>query len=281
MKVITLIENTSSNEHLNSEHGLSLYIETDDHKILFDTGKSDLFLLNAKKLQIDLKKIDTVIISHGHYDHIGGLIHFLKENQKATIYLKKAVFDFQYISIRANEKKQIGYSLDLLKYKHRFKFIENTNYSFDNLHIIPTINADYPLPKGNGILFKEKNETLFNDDFKHELVFAINSKNGIHLFSGCAHNGILNMVSAVKHALPNKPIKTIIGGFHLIDRNGNIEIETETDQELITIATELKRLTNGATYYTGHCTGTNAIKKLTTILEKDLQTLTTGKEIAL
>ena len=277
MKVTTLLENSSLNEHFVSEHGLSLYIKTEANTILFDTGKTDAFLKNAEKLNLNLKEVDTVIISHGHYDHIGGLIHFLNMNQKATVYLKRAVFDFQYVSIRTNEKKNIGYPTELLKYKNRCIFLENTTISFDNLHIIPTIHKIYTLPKGNNLLYKQNGKTLIKDDFEHELVFAINTTKGIHLFSGCAHNGILNMVSAVKSALPNSTIKTIMGGFHLVDTTPSME--TETDLELTAIARELKRLANGATYYTGHCTGQNASKKLAAIFKNHLQKLATGKEI--
>lgn len=78
MKITTLIENAHASGNLISEHGLSLYIETKKHKILFDTGQSNAFILNAEKLNIDLKQVDIVIISHGHYDHIGGLIHFFE-----------------------------------------------------------------------------------------------------------------------------------------------------------------------------------------------------------
>jgi len=277
MKIITLIENDSIDENLKSEHGLSIYIETEQHKILFDTGQSDLFLQNAKNLNIDLTEVDIVVISHGHYDHLGGLIPFLKYNQKAKVYLKKEMFDFQYFSIRKEKKKQIGYSDDLLKYNNRFVFVDNKHHFFDNLYFIADIDRNYPLPKGNKILFKETEGQLIRDDFNHELIFVINSLNGLYVFCGCAHNGILNTVSTVQRLLPDFAIHKVIGGFHLIEKNEFIE--TETDNEIVTIASELKQLSSGAAYYTGHCTGNHAFNLMSNILGQNLEKLTIGSKI--
>jgi len=80
MIIKTLVENTAVSKEYECEHGLSLYIETNKHKILFDLGKSDLFLKNAKRLNVDITEVDLVVISHGHYDHGGGLGAFLKTN---------------------------------------------------------------------------------------------------------------------------------------------------------------------------------------------------------
>ena len=82
MKIITLIENLTYKQGLVAEHGLSLYIESADKKILFDTGQSGLFMQNAKKLGINIEEIDSVILSHGHYDHTGGLYPFLQKNRE-------------------------------------------------------------------------------------------------------------------------------------------------------------------------------------------------------
>ena len=87
-----LIENTALSENFRKEHGLSLYLETDTHKILFDTGKSDQFLANAQALGIDLSEADTAVISHGHYDHTGGLNTFLNLNKKAPVYINRQAF---------------------------------------------------------------------------------------------------------------------------------------------------------------------------------------------
>ncbi len=90
MKITTLIENTKNDsEKLTSEHGLCLHIEKDGKKILFDTGRTDNFIINANRLGISLKDVDVVVLSHGHGDHGGGLIPFFKVNNNAKVYMKK------------------------------------------------------------------------------------------------------------------------------------------------------------------------------------------------
>ena len=82
MRIVTLIENLVYKQGLTAEHGLSFYIETENRKILFDTGQSALFMQNAKTMDIDIREIDIVVVSHGHYDHTGGLHAFLLENKR-------------------------------------------------------------------------------------------------------------------------------------------------------------------------------------------------------
>ena len=90
MKLTAFSENTSVSESLEREHGLSVYIETADHHILFDTGAGCIFKSNAEKLGVDLSKVDLLVISHGHYDHGGGLRTFLEVNSHAKIFLHKS-----------------------------------------------------------------------------------------------------------------------------------------------------------------------------------------------
>lgn len=93
MLIKTLVENTSISKDFGSEHGLSLYIETKKHKILFDVGASELFLKNAKKLDVSIADVDFLVISHGHYDHGGGLKSFLHENTKVEVFLHRLAFE--------------------------------------------------------------------------------------------------------------------------------------------------------------------------------------------
>ena len=102
MRIITLVENTCGNPDCIAEHGLSLYIETEKHKLLLDTGQTDAVVKNAAVLGIDLSEVDTVILSHGHYDHSGGIIPFSKINSHAKIYMqRKASGDYFIIFIVA------------------------------------------------------------------------------------------------------------------------------------------------------------------------------------
>ena len=92
IKITTLVENSVYGKGLQGEHGLSLLVDTGGHRLLFDTGASDLFIRNARMLGIDLKDVDFLVLSHGHRDHTGGLHHFLQVNQKAEVVCKKELF---------------------------------------------------------------------------------------------------------------------------------------------------------------------------------------------
>jgi len=122
MKIITLAENTSVSEAFRSEHGLSLYIETETHKLLFDVGASSLFAENAEKLGIDLSEVDVLVISHGHYDHGGGLKKFLELNDKAAIYINRKAFENHY-SKRDQGEAYIGLDQELF-FNNRFVFLD-------------------------------------------------------------------------------------------------------------------------------------------------------------
>ena len=143
MLIKTLVENTSISKDFGSEHGLSLYVETKKHKILFDVGASDLFLQNAKKLNVNIADVDFLVISHGHYDHGGGLKTFLKENTKAEVFLHRLAFEKHY-AIRPNDELEfVGLDEDLKQNKQiiltsdRF-FINSGIQVFSNICLLYT-----------------------------------------------------------------------------------------------------------------------------------------------
>ena len=275
MKLVTLTDNRTHAPELKTEHGLSVYIETEQHKILFDTGQSGLFVENAEQLGVDLKAVDMAIISHGHYDHIGGLPHFIQLNPDAPIIMKREVFDTPYQSIKAGKVKQIGPSDELKQQMDRFTFPREVITSIDNIHIIQQIDTPYPRPKGNQLLYKTEAGESVHDDFQHELLLVIENEGKLVVFTGCAHHGVLNMIHTAKQHFPNEPIQLVFGGFHLISPNSFAEVESEADLQQITQA--LQELIDPQTaIYTGHCTGEDVSTTLTQQFGHNLRQFHTG-----
>ena len=89
MKITALVENTRISKQYKSKHGLSLYIQTKNHNILFDMGPNNLFMDNALICGLDITEVDIVILSHGHIDHGGGINNLLEYNKKATVYVQE------------------------------------------------------------------------------------------------------------------------------------------------------------------------------------------------
>ena len=272
MIIKTLVENTSISDAYKCEHGLSLYIETKNHKLLFDLGQSDLFIENSKKLNINLTAVDTVVISHGHYDHGGGLRAFLSINSKAKVYIHKRAFDKHY-SLRAKDAfAYIGLDQKLRNNERLILTSEHLKID-DELELISNIIGNELTSVSNKSLFKEDGNTMIEDSFDHEQSLIITEAENVILIAGCAHKGIVNIV---RHAtsLKEKSMDFVIGGFHLYNSSRKI---SETPELINKIATCLDK--TGSKYYTCHCTGLEAYSTLKVIMNKSIQYLATGSII--
>lgn len=275
MKVITLIENKSENKDLDCEHGLSLYIEKDGNKIILDTGATGNFIDNAEKLGVSIKDVNIVVLSHGHYDHGGGLLRFLEINKKAKIYMKCSAKD-DYFSGKLGIYKYIGIDKKVCnQYKERISFIDKYTEICKDVFIITDIVHDEPSPEGNKFLLKKHNNKYVKDDFEHEIILAAKDKEGIVVFTGCSHNGILNMLKTVKKTFLDEHIKAIIGGFHLMIIP-NISCMQQKDIDYISNSIIEENIDM---VYTGHCTGENGYERLKKILKDRVRYLSTGTEI--
>ncbi len=279
MQITTLIENKNSNpDKFVAEHGLSIYIQKEDINILFDTGATGIFVENARKLGVDLSGVDMAVISHGHYDHGGGLEAFLDENKTAPVYLKEGADEGYFAKLFFLMKKPASLDKKLLnENKGRFKFIsENTEIGRDII-LITHINKDYPVPPGNKYLYKELNGKLERDDFQHELMMVIKDQDELVLFTGCAHNGILNMVDTVRDLFPDYKIKALFGGFHLIGIT-RLDISAPSNSQIKELGQKLMEYPIGK-IYTGHCTGERAYNILKGVMGDRLDYFSTGKII--
>lgn len=233
MKIVSLLENTTNNPALQAEHGLSLYIETERYKILFDMGQTDAFAANAEKLHIHLADVDIAILSHGHYDHGGGLAEFLKINQKAAVYVQKDAFLPHY----NGTEKYIGLNPALEKHP-RIVFTDKDISLGNGLTLLSSRN--HPIHRvfsSFGLTEKTENRYI-PDDFRHEQYLLMEENGQKILLSGCSHQGILNIM---KWFSPD----VLIGGFHFS--------KMPLDGELLRMVHDLNAYET--TYYTCHCTG--------------------------
>ena len=258
MRIVTLLENTACREDLACEHGLSLYIETGELRILFDAGQTDAFAVNAEKLGIDLSKVDFAVLSHGHYDHGGGLWRFLEINSISPIYLHKDAFMPHY----NGAEKYIGLDESLLNHPRLI-------FNDGSLQIAPGISLECNIPLPHPIdpagLTVVENGQYCPEDFRHEQYLIIEEMGKRICFSGCSHKGILNIAGFF---CPD----VLIGGFHFM------KLTPETDAPRLTAAAE-QLLRYPTAYYTGHCTGAAAYDFMKPIMGDRLNSVTTGTTI--
>lgn len=209
MKIITLIENLVYKQGLVAEHGLSMYIESGSKKILFDTGQSGLFMQNAIRLGINIEEIDTVILSHGHYDHTGGLYPFLEKNSKAKVYAKENIFTPKY----HGHHRFIGIVKNEALLKDRFIPINTITETDQDIFIMPDIPVQNPADTHfKGLYIKQSNEFI-TDEFDDELFLTIRQNEQINIITACSHRGITNICKTAFDYF-KLPLGTILGGFH-------------------------------------------------------------------
>jgi 7,8-dihydropterin-6-yl-methyl-4-(beta-D-ribofuranosyl)aminobenzene 5'-phosphate synthase len=239
MKITSLLENTTHREDMRTEHGLSLYIETDTHKILFDMGQSDAFAENAKTLGIDLAEVDFAVVSHGHYDHGGGLAKFLEINPHAPVYIMSDAFLPHY-----NAKgKYIGLDTALMT-NPRLIFTDNIYDKFsiaENITLYSCNNREPSTEIDSCGLTELECDMLVPDTFFHEQYLQIENVGEdakCVVISGCSHKGILNIADWFAPDV-------IVGGFHFSKK--------PLDEKLSAMALALDEYETA--YYTCHCTG--------------------------
>ena len=257
MKIWTLMENTTCDTNLTCEHGLSLYIEAAGKRILFDAGQSDAFADNAEKMGVDLSQVDICILSHGHYDHGGGLKRFLEVNDHAPIYVSRHAFGDYY----NGEEKYIGLDWELLN-EERITFVRDNLTLTDQLSLHAC--TGFPLPyytDAYGMQAKRK-DALEVDDFRHEIYLLIRDGARRIIVSGCSHRGVLNIKTWFAPDV-------FIGGFHLM------KLDPEKDATRLKF-TAMELLAKDTVYYTGHCTGEQQYDALKTHMGERLHRLTTG-----
>jgi len=264
MKITILIEDTAEpGSGLGAEHGFSAFVEFGGKKILFDTGQSGAFTENAERLGIDLNKTDFVVLSHGHFDHTGGLPAFLEkfDTEKMAFVSHPGIFEKKLhgsqwdIGCPLTRDEIVDAFKDCIFTDKPFEFIPGATFLGD----VPRSYED-PGTCCDHVVGGAEEPDLVRDDS----AIAFKTDKGIVLLTGCSHSGILNLA---KESEEMGRLYAIIGGFHLMGASR---------ERLDRIISEFHKM-GIKELRPGHCTGSEAIERM----ERELgaKRITTGEAI--
>ena len=274
MKITVLTENTVSGRGLLAEHGLSVLVEEGGKRILFDTGQSGVYVHNAKRLGESLEGLDAIVLSHGHYDHTGGLPEF-PGIVSCPVYLSgKALEDKWCLSGDGKEERCIGVPWrDEAAELERLPlvFTWEKEEIFPGVYLLGQIPTTVPSEMGERPFRILQNGRYLPDTMEDEQLLVIRTPQGLAVFAGCAHPGILSCVEKVKKTFPGEKLFVLLAGMHL--RGCSRERIDET-------ITGLKEA--GFTYLIPlHCTGTLAAARMKTAFGKSCLMAEAGKRFTL
>lgn len=260
MKITTLIENTTQSPALTAEHGLSLFVEAAGHTFLFDAGQTEAFAENAANLGIDLRRAEFAVLSHGHYDHGGGMVRFLELNRTAKIYVNPNAFG----TLHNAKQRYIGLDPELLD-SGRLIQTGDVHPIAPGLTLYTCNDRTRSVPTDPCGLCERVGNFFLPDDFLHEHYLLIEEDGKRVLLSGCSHKGILNILDWFRPDV-------LVGGFHFktLDPQG---------EQLRQYGRWLARY--DTVFYTGHCTGEEQYQVLKEFLGNRLNAISTGSVIEL
>lgn len=219
LKVHILTDNQVRRRGLLAEHGLSLWIEKDDRRILFDTGQSAVFQHNAQVMGIDLKGADYIVLSHGHYDHGGGLLFFPETKQKPAVYAHPDIFLKKFaVTDRHEPVREVGIPLAVSSLgwlKERMVYTRQPLAIEKGVLISGEIPSSSDFEKASEGFCLKKDGRMLPDQMLDEQMLVIEDEGELAIFLGCSHPGIINCLLYAQKLFPQRRIKLLVAGMHL------------------------------------------------------------------
>lgn len=274
LRMALLVENSSCSEAVIPEHGLSVYIEYNGMKGLYDTGQSDRLISNAEEMHIDLKDLDWISLSHGHYDHTGGLKSILSFTEtNIPVYAGKSAFKQKYARRDNGVIEEIGVPFKISEISELAQSVNEVGdiqEIYENVYLIgpAPLNEDYEGPS-RYMLIKDTEDNYINDMMEDERTLVIRTSKGLVIITGCAHRGSVNITKDIIRRFPEENILMILGGFHLG------KTDDDSVQKRIDAFKKLEIEAIGLC----HCTGAKASKSFKEQLRQKCFIAPAGSEI--
>ncbi len=213
--------NTFIDMYYLGEPGVSYYIEDGEDKILFDVGYSDAFITNAKKMNIDLNKVNKLVISHGHDDHTGGLQYFFQEKRNIELISHPESFNYK--------EDATGLYIGSPLSKEELSKVCKLNLSKKPISISKNITYLGEIPVSNN--FEDRysiGKTIqdgrkIKDQLEEDSALVYKNENGLFIITGCSHSGICNIIEYAKEVCKEERVYGVIGGFHLFENDTRLK----------------------------------------------------------
>ena len=253
-RITVLVENTAGGRGLLGEHGLSFWIELNGKRFLFDTGQGHVLLNNARRLGIGLDHFDAIALSHGHYDHTGGLGEVLRSSRATTVYAHPAAFEAKYARNPDGSARDVGMpGLDeeMIRDMAELVLVEEPVKLCRGLHLTGPVPRTTDFEDTGGAFFKDR-ACVEPDPLVDDQAAFIETQASTVVILGCAHAGVINTLRHVQSLTGNRPVHTVIGGMHLL--HASPERMDKTVDELRRL--DVQRL------LPCHCTGMAAVARL-------------------